>query len=718
MTDVSKKTDSSTEKFPVGTRVQTEPWGTITLEVSDDAMKAVLTQISPEKDTQKPVTPKMFYSALKEMNIINGILPKNIVSQQKALFHPDGWSGGVVIAQGTQPKSNRGIDFKIFEENCEVDLESSPWKIGETQLSFVSVQEFFSSPGLGPASSIDSFVAAANAGEIIAVLHEGGGAGEEIAHGKDIYSRDFFPPEGASSYTAGDNVTLENDTFTAECYGLLMVIENCISILPPVKIREDHMEAVFYNLEQCQPVRYPSQKEITDLLELAGVTFGVLLEPIAKFAKIMPSGAAPKTIILAKGKKPVPGNDAKFTINKPAKKTDPEKETENGSVDFHELDLFHSVSEDELVAVKQLPTSGVTGQDIFEEDVKTTDGQDIKINPKGGIRVEVKGTCQEYYAETGGVVNSIGGDISVDPICVVNGDVDFSVGNLDVDEAVHISGSVLADFHVKAKGNAQIDGMLEPGAKLEVHGDAEIKQGIIGENTEVIVHGNLSTSYIQDAAVTVKGDLFVQSHIFNADITTGGNIIVEGKGSGKMNGSIAGGTITSSNRIIANQCGSPSNVETHFTLQVNPEKTIKQKKINEAIKLRQENISKIMRTLGIDSITKESIGALMQTVDPKKHALYIQIIKKLNIMAREKDKLVNKQEELNQELKDDLEKMAVIANNNFFGACHIVIGLYTLLNSSDIGPSKFELSDKEITRKAPSEEPKKKSGGIVLTGKE
>ena len=65
---------------------------------------------------------------------------------------------------------------------------------------------------------------------------------------------------------------------------------------------------------------------------------------------------------------------------------------------------------------------------------------------------------------------------------MIKGNVDYDYGNIDFNGSVHITGSVLPGFTVKAKGDIVVDKNVED-AYLEAGGDINVKMGISGKGS-------------------------------------------------------------------------------------------------------------------------------------------------------------------------------------------------------------------------------------------
>ena len=132
----------------------------------------------------------------------------------------------------------------------------------------------------------------------------------------------------------------------------------------------------------------------------------------------------------------------------------------------------------------------------------------------------------------------------------------MSMGNIDFNGDVNITGSVRSGVTVHAMGSIYVGGFVE-GATLIAGKDIVLKDGVNTKNSgKIEAGGNISGRFFENTEVIAKGDLQC-NYILNCRVLTYGRIFVEGP-----IGSIIGGDVTGVMGISTTSCGHESNVKT------------------------------------------------------------------------------------------------------------------------------------------------------------
>ncbi len=683
-------------------------WGKITVDISEDFLQAHLLSVAPSDDNEEIATEaicdllgKNHFTPIAESDELHKI--PGIIAETES-----DWSGRVLFATGNPPGDPGGIDFIMFGENSSAKLpDGSTMQIKDEIISFSEITNFFSG-GTTPGSSPGFLSKTIKNGEIVAERLEP----IHGTPGRDIYGRPVKPPP-FYGLLAGMNIEITNElrSYKANSFGYISIIDYKISILSPIIVADDDMTAWYISFPQHEPVRMPDFKDIVGLLKKSGVTRGIKEHPLKKFCHALEHGQVACWNVIARGQPPLPGENSRLAFSVDREKSSG-KLREDGSIDLRELNLVQTVSSGAVIAVKHPPTEGTPGYTLSGEPLETESGEDLKVEAKENVRSEENedGTTT-FYAECDGLITYKGDNISIEPLYKISGNVDFSTGNVDVDCALEISGNICSDFTVKSTSDVLVGGNIEPGAILEIDGNLEVKGGIIGETTRITVLGNmkadfvqagggeahqsLKTDFIQAAKIVVKGDLTVNQYIYYAVIKAVGKIIV-GPGTGKRGGSIVGGVVCSSSGIKLSVCGSPSFVPTLLILEPTPTKLAKLRKLKENRKLCDATTTKIMRTLNVDSIEKETLTKLLASADEKQKKLYADLLTKLNTIIKDKQKILDDLDTLKKELYFDLSKMKIIVTRTYHGNTRLRIGKKEFLEKEDRAPSQFSFLKKLV----------------------
>lgn len=673
--------------YPSGQCTFSAEWGTLSVQVRADGMEATLLAVVPAPG-EVTLGEEEITALLLDQHIVSGLLPENIRQVVAELAGGAGWSGRMVVAEGRPPGVPGGLDHVAFGPEAEV-LVTGPdiWQVNGRPLAFAPLQNFFQQnrcPGEDP-----TFVAKAlMAGEPVAVRRDP----LTGRPGRDIFGRQLKAPDFCE-LVAGDNITLVGlRRFTAALFGYMLVSSRRLSVVSPIVVADHGMTAWYVNLPQFSPQRQPSVAEVRALLTRAGVRHGMMEAAIAELCAALAQGGAPVWNKVAVGTPAVPGEDGylEFSVDRSEVAG---TLRQDGSMDMRALNMIQTVDEGERIAVLHPPTAGQKGYSITGQELETTAGEELKVEARDNVRLEeidtATGRALGFFAVLSGIVHFKNQTLTVDPLYLVKGNVDFSTGNIEVDCDLHIQGSICADFIVKSTKNVLVGGSIEAGAKVFVEGDLEVKAGIFGESTDVRVLGNLQAGYIQAAKVVVKGEIRVRQYIFASTVRSIGAIVV-GPGSGGRGGSITGGVVTSCVSITAKSSGSPSNVPTILSLEPHPKQLAASKSLKRAIIACQARLQMIKETLKMESLDLQVLQKRCQQAPPGQARVILgKLLGEIKNTIGKMDELTTDREAVKKTIRNDAALMSISITHHCYGNTLIRILRKELLDLNDRGPAVF-----------------------------
>lgn len=327
-----------------------------------------------------------------------------------------------------------------------------------------------------------------------------------------------------------------------------------------VTVSQDNMLAMIRFYPPSTGGRLMGKKEILSELELKKICVGISHKMIELF---MQSRQYCVNIPIAKGVKPVLAKDTVIEYLFDTRPLAKPKMLEDGSVDFHELNLFTKVQKGQVIARLTPHEEGTNGQDVYGKTLSTT--RPKVRNFKYGRNISVSKDGLELISETDGDVSLTNGTVFVSDTYKIAADVDASTGDLDYEGNIFIPGTVRTGFTVKAKGDIQINGVVE-GATLIAGGDIVIKRGVQGMSKgKIVAGGDVCAQFIEGANVEAVGDVNSGS-ILHSNIKSGGKVIVSGK-----KGFIVGGEIVCENLVEVNTIGNKMETQTSIKVGVKPE---------------------------------------------------------------------------------------------------------------------------------------------------
>lgn len=299
--------------------------------------------------------------------------------------------------------------------------------------------------------------------------------------------------------------------------------------------------------------------EIIDLALNQQVTYGLDLNEIMNNIKPM------EKFEIAKGKAPIPGTDAVIKMYE-IKKSEPVL-YQDGSVNHYELNLINKVNEGEWLGERIEPTEGVSGINVFGEEVIAPKGQQEKLrydrNTVNARYDEDKGITTLYAKRMGAVVY-MNDAISVSNYIEISGDVSFNTGNVDFDGFVDVKNTVDDNFAVRALNDIQILGPMGIGGVELIEsteGSIYIRGGIAGKNkAKITCKGDLYTKFAADCIIECDGVVNIGYYAMNCEIRAK-EVILESTSS-----KIIGGHIEAMVKVEVGELGSKAGVPTRVVI--------------------------------------------------------------------------------------------------------------------------------------------------------
>lgn len=318
----------------------------------------------------------------------------------------------------------------------------------------------------------------------------------------------------------------------------------------------------------------------------AGVKYGVVDLNLNEFLEKRTYG---ESILLAEATKQVEGSDAEITYNFNTGLTQKPKVNEDGSVDFHHLDLISSVTAGDLLATLKPAVQGKPGIDVCGGLLRPVKVKNLVLRTGKNIRLSEDGLSA--YTEVSGHATVVEDRIFVSDVYEVPANVDASTGDITCEGNVHVRGNVMTGYAVYAKGDIIVDGVVE-GATLHAGGHIILKRGVQGMDRAVLkAGGNLISRFIENATAEADGYVTADA-IMHSTTVAKGDITVSGK-----KGLIVGGTLRSGTMISAKNIGSTMGTNTVLEVGIEPEILEEFHKLNEEIEVNKMEQEKNMPQL-------------------------------------------------------------------------------------------------------------------------
>ncbi|WP_424765767.1 DUF342 domain-containing protein [Paenibacillus sp. sgz302251] len=427
-----------------------------------------------------------------------------------------------------------------------------------------------------------------------------------------------------------------------------------------------------------------SSKELEDFIRSNGVVYGLRSDLLKQIAS-NPLAYYKEQTLIAQGDAVTAGQDGfvKLVFNMEKKYNRP-AELEDGKVDFKEVVQLKNVMRGHLIAERFDPLPGAPGKMVTGEEIPPKLGKQVRF--KVGKNVVVNDDQTAMYAAIDGLVTLTDNEkINVFPIYEVNGDVDYSIGNIDFVGTVIIRGNVLSGFRIKASGDIRIIGGVE-GAEIEADGSVEITGGLLAGNKGYVKAGrNVRSSFVQDGNVIAGEEVLVSQSIMHSHIKAGKNVVCSG-----AKGLIVGGLIQAGDLVSARTIGNSMSTTTTIEVGVKPEHRSELTELRTKLKQGMENLDKTDKAL---TILDQLAAADQLSSDRLAMRIKLTATKRQTIL--ENDQAKEKILEIEKTLEDS-ESSRVNVSNTVFGGTKIVIGRYTKFVKDSAQRVSFRYSEGDI----------------------
>lgn len=401
----------------------------------------------------------------------------------------------------------------------------------------------------------------------------------QLIHKEDgVYLKSYPPVDGGSALTAEDvlqyldrkriqDVLVDDITQFVEKAGKEKNAEH--KILPKDILPENEYPIVTIDRSRkVAKVRlYPpsnkgsrlSLEELKDLIEQQGVVHGLIENNLELMLK---ARLYCMDVLIAKATMPVQGEDAEITYHFNAEKTSKPEMAEDGSVDFHKLDMIENVSEGQLLATLKPAVFGTPGTDVTGAPIKPKKIANLIL--KHGKNIHLSDNKLEMYSDVSGNVTLVDGTVFVSNLYEVPADVGASTGDIEYDGSILVRGNVLTGYTLRASGDIIVNGVVE-GATLVSEGKIVLKRGIQGMGKATMeAAGDVISNFIESASVTSGGKIITDA-IMHSTIVAQDVIQVKGK-----RGLIAGGNVRTKSKIEAKTVGSTMGTATELEVGIDP----------------------------------------------------------------------------------------------------------------------------------------------------
>jgi len=383
-----------------------------------------------------------------------------------------------------------------------------------------------------------------------------------------------------------------------EAIKILEEAERMKEVIPPkieVRFSKDKLQAYLKIVTPGRPVPI-TENDIRECLKENGVVKGILEK---KIEEVFVEKLIGQEVLIAQSKSPENGKDGIIKTLQDLREKDPEACVDSkGRVDFKQMRQGNLVEEGEVIAEKVPPTPGEKGFDVTGKILSPKPGKEVDFNLSPDVGISPENELQLVSLKNGILKKNF----TIDEINFINGNVDFSTGNISYTKTLIITGDVKSGFSVYCGENVEIRGCVED-AEVVADGDVVVKQGFIGADKGLIKGRNVTIGHVKQQKVVATGDIFIEGEVIHGSLQAGGFIKMIG-----VRGSVIGGSLTAEKGIEVINAGNNLNIKTTLHVGCNKEIRDIEKQIEELRKtrLRAENALRIFKAaVAVKELSKE-----------------------------------------------------------------------------------------------------------------
>lgn len=187
----------------------------------------------------------------------------------------------------------------------------------------------------------------------------------------------------------------------------------------------------------------------------------------------------------------------------------------NLQVDYKEVSTFIMVKKGELIAKWDGGRPGVVGKSVKDKSLQFKRKNIVQFT-KGQNTKEYQGNL---YASTSGRYEvSDSREINIYDVLHIEGNVDYSTGNISFGKDVIIDGEIKDGFKVAAGGSLFCKSNVDA-TDILCRKDMVADKGIIGRKEAIIrVGGKLSARFIENCRVESKSGIIIEKNIVNSEV--------------------------------------------------------------------------------------------------------------------------------------------------------------------------------------------------------
>lgn len=422
----------------------------------------------------------------------------------------------------------------------------------------------------------------------------------------------------------GDNISnmLGGKNYLADFDGIFFIIDNVPQLLEinyngayKLNVSEDKMQVMLDLFPPSSEGKKFLFKQLFEELLQFGLKTEIDGQAIEAGITSLEGKELPLyNIKIATGFQPLDGVDGKieYFVNT---KVDFSPQVDNdGRVDFYNLNIINSVEKGQDLVLYHPHIEERDGKNVFGDLIPARKARVIKF-PQGKNTYTESENPNLLKSKVDGIIIEKDGIISVSEIYKINGNVDYSTGNINNKGSVSVLGDVKSGFSMEVNDAVDVRGIVED-CVIKAGADVRVTSGFSGKGKGVIFsQGNVDVRYVRNQRIHSRKSINVSNEVFDSELFAAHRIQV----AGGRNMSILGGYTIAGNTIEVNCLGNEYGVKTiveagfDYNLISRVKKNIDEISQLEATLINvDEGLTKLITRLHLPSEIKKTLSILMQ----------------------------------------------------------------------------------------------------------
>ncbi|MDQ7052599.1 MAG: FapA family protein [candidate division KSB1 bacterium] len=302
---------------------------------------------------------------------------------------------------------------------------------------------------------------------------------------------------------------------------------------------------------------------VKTILQRSGITYGISLENWEPMFKRFAKGQLPRnSILVARGREPVPGAPGRVEYLFPLKRKFP---IQNHEQDFLDAILLR-VKKGQPVLRVHPPGKGKPGITVKGEPIPAPRMESPPLPELKNVIRHAQDPFLYVAGLNGAITFSNEKELAIWPLEEIPRSISSAMGEIKVEHSLLVHGDIKSGSSVHAKGSVFVMGVVED-AKIIAGGDVYVLKGFIGRGKGIIQAGNdVYVHYVDNQTIQASNNIYIHDEAMKCNLVAGRAVVFAGKKS-----CLIGGTVCIGQSIRVYRAGNEKNIRTVINIDPNQE---------------------------------------------------------------------------------------------------------------------------------------------------